>query len=77
MSKVSVHLFLHSTGVIAAKFQYHQKLVDAVHKIPKASWNGKERFSLIFYLTNLQDFSMAYQSSTCSAFMLSKKNATL
>ncbi|EEE67662.1 hypothetical protein OsJ_25277 [Oryza sativa Japonica Group] len=43
MSKVSVHLFLHSTGVIAAKFQYHQKLVDAVHKIPKASWNGKER----------------------------------
>uniref|UniRef100_A0A0E0LNT7 Helicase ATP-binding domain-containing protein n=1 Tax=Oryza punctata TaxID=4537 RepID=A0A0E0LNT7_ORYPU len=27
----------------AAKFQYHQKLVDAVHKIPKASWNGKER----------------------------------
>uniref|UniRef100_A0A0D9X1X8 Helicase C-terminal domain-containing protein n=1 Tax=Leersia perrieri TaxID=77586 RepID=A0A0D9X1X8_9ORYZ len=43
LSKASVHLFLHSTGVIAAKFQYHQKLVDAVHKIPKASWNGKER----------------------------------
>uniref|UniRef100_A0A0E0EEY1 Helicase ATP-binding domain-containing protein n=1 Tax=Oryza meridionalis TaxID=40149 RepID=A0A0E0EEY1_9ORYZ len=43
LSKVSVHLFLHSTGVIAAKFQYHQKLVDAVHKIPKASWSGKER----------------------------------
>ncbi|KAL5196682.1 hypothetical protein ABZP36_000194 [Zizania latifolia] len=43
LSKASVHLFLHSTGVIAAKFQYHQKLVDAFHKVPRASWNGKER----------------------------------
>ncbi|KAI5016862.1 hypothetical protein ZWY2020_037240 [Hordeum vulgare] len=41
--KISIHLFLHSSGVIAAKFPYHQKLVDAFHKIPKASWNGKER----------------------------------
>ncbi|RCV14180.1 hypothetical protein SEVIR_2G417000v4 [Setaria viridis] len=41
--KVSVHLFLHSSGVIAAKFPYHQLLVDACRKIPKASWNAKER----------------------------------
>ncbi|CAN6226255.1 unnamed protein product [Urochloa humidicola] len=41
--KVSVHLFLHSSGVIAAKFPYNQLLVDALRKIPKASWNAKER----------------------------------
>ncbi|CAN6199966.1 unnamed protein product [Urochloa humidicola] len=41
--KVSVHLFLHSSGVIAAKFPYNQLLVDAFRKIPKASWNAKER----------------------------------
>ncbi|KQK15029.1 SWI/SNF-related matrix-associated actin-dependent regulator of chromatin subfamily A-like protein 1 [Brachypodium distachyon] len=43
LPKTSVQLFLHSSGVIAAKFPYNQKLVDAFHKIPKASWNGKER----------------------------------
>jgi len=41
--KVSVNLFLHSSGVIAAKFPYNQLLVDAFHKIPKAGWNAKER----------------------------------
>ncbi|CAL5061495.1 unnamed protein product [Urochloa decumbens] len=41
--KVSVHIFLHSSGVIAAKFPYNQLLVDAFRKIPKASWNAKER----------------------------------
>ncbi|OEL22849.1 DNA annealing helicase and endonuclease ZRANB3 [Dichanthelium oligosanthes] len=41
--KVSVHLFLHSSGVIAAKFPYNQLLVDAFRKIPKASWNARER----------------------------------
>jgi len=41
--KISVNLFLHSSGVIAAKFQYNQLLVDAFRKIPKASWNVKER----------------------------------
>ncbi|WVZ66818.1 hypothetical protein U9M48_015988 [Paspalum notatum var. saurae] len=41
--KVSVHLFLHSSGVIAARFPYNQLLVGAFHKIPKASWNAKER----------------------------------
>ncbi|XP_047065554.1 SWI/SNF-related matrix-associated actin-dependent regulator of chromatin subfamily A-like protein 1 [Lolium rigidum] len=42
-SKISVHLFLHSSGMIAAKFPYNQKLVDAFRKIPRASWSGKER----------------------------------
>uniref|UniRef100_A0ACD5UJZ8 Uncharacterized protein n=1 Tax=Avena sativa TaxID=4498 RepID=A0ACD5UJZ8_AVESA len=41
--KISVHLFLHSSGMIAAKFPYQQKLVDAFRKIPRASWSGKER----------------------------------
>ncbi|PUZ73106.1 hypothetical protein GQ55_2G448200 [Panicum hallii var. hallii] len=41
--KISVNLFLHSSGVIAAKFPYNQLLVDAFRNIPKASWNAKER----------------------------------
>uniref|UniRef100_A0ACD5YS90 Uncharacterized protein n=1 Tax=Avena sativa TaxID=4498 RepID=A0ACD5YS90_AVESA len=41
--KITVHLFLHSSGMIAAKFPYQQKLVDAFRKIPRASWSGKER----------------------------------
>ncbi|XP_064952917.1 uncharacterized protein LOC135606071 isoform X3 [Musa acuminata AAA Group] len=42
-SKLCVRLCLHASGVIAAKFNYHPLLVDAFHKIPKASWHGKER----------------------------------
>ncbi|KAA0052151.1 SWI/SNF-related matrix-associated actin-dependent regulator of chromatin subfamily A-like protein 1 [Cucumis melo var. makuwa] len=41
--KLSVKFFLHSSGNIAAKFSYDQVLVDAFRKIPKATWNGKER----------------------------------
>ncbi|XP_062189338.1 uncharacterized protein LOC133892517 isoform X2 [Phragmites australis] len=41
--KISIHLSLHSSGVIAAKFPYNQLLVDAFHRIPKAIWNAKER----------------------------------
>ncbi|KAL6657041.1 hypothetical protein ACP70R_004821 [Stipagrostis hirtigluma subsp. patula] len=41
--KISIQLLLHSSGVIAAKFPYNQLLVNAFHKIPKASWNAKER----------------------------------
>lgn len=43
LPKISVHLFLHSSGMIAARFPYSQLLVDAFRKIPKASWNAKER----------------------------------
>ncbi|CAL9081300.1 unnamed protein product [Musa textilis] len=43
LSKLCVRLCLHASGVIAAKFNYHPLLVDAFHKIPKASWHGKER----------------------------------
>uniref|UniRef100_A0A804I4U0 SWI/SNF-related matrix-associated actin-dependent regulator of chromatin subfamily A-like protein 1 n=2 Tax=Musa acuminata subsp. malaccensis TaxID=214687 RepID=A0A804I4U0_MUSAM len=43
VSKLCVRLCLHASGVIAAKFNYHPLLVDAFHKIPKASWHGKER----------------------------------
>ncbi|ONK63129.1 uncharacterized protein A4U43_C07F11710 [Asparagus officinalis] len=43
LQKVSVRLYLHASGAIAAKFPYHTLLVEAFHKIPKASWHGKER----------------------------------
>ncbi|KAK9934159.1 hypothetical protein M0R45_021312 [Rubus argutus] len=41
--KLPVKFFLHSTGNIAAKFSYDQELITAFHKIPKSSWNAKER----------------------------------
>ncbi|XP_058083594.1 uncharacterized protein LOC131231432 isoform X2 [Magnolia sinica] len=43
LPKLSIRLFLHASGNIAAKFTYHQILVGAFHKIPKASWHAKER----------------------------------
>ncbi|XP_024197093.1 SWI/SNF-related matrix-associated actin-dependent regulator of chromatin subfamily A-like protein 1 isoform X2 [Rosa chinensis] len=41
--KLTVKFFLHATGNIAAKFSYDQVLVAAFRKIPKATWNAKER----------------------------------
>ncbi|CAJ1940672.1 unnamed protein product [Sphenostylis stenocarpa] len=41
--KFSVKFFLHSSGNIAAKFQYDQVVVAAFRKVPKSSWNAKER----------------------------------
>ncbi|KMZ74019.1 hypothetical protein ZOSMA_137G00360 [Zostera marina] len=38
-----VKFVLHSSGLIAAKFQYHHLVVEAFKKIQKASWNAKER----------------------------------
>ncbi|XP_008800330.1 SWI/SNF-related matrix-associated actin-dependent regulator of chromatin subfamily A-like protein 1 isoform X2 [Phoenix dactylifera] len=43
LPKLSVRIYLHASGAIAAKFPYHQVVVEAFHKIPKASWHGKER----------------------------------
>ncbi|KAK5825512.1 uncharacterized protein LOC108486715 isoform X1 [Gossypium arboreum] len=43
LPKVSLKFILHATGNIAAKFPYNQVLVDAFRKIPKATWNAKER----------------------------------
>ncbi|XP_022972164.1 SWI/SNF-related matrix-associated actin-dependent regulator of chromatin subfamily A-like protein 1 isoform X5 [Cucurbita maxima] len=43
LPKLSVKFFLHSSGNIAAKFSYDQVLVEAFRKIPKATWNAKER----------------------------------
>ncbi|KAH7676274.1 Calcium/calmodulin-dependent protein kinase protein [Dioscorea alata] len=43
LPKFSVRLYLHHTGVIAAKFSYNTLLVDAIRKVPRASWLGKER----------------------------------
>ncbi|XP_059632052.1 uncharacterized protein LOC132274731 [Cornus florida] len=41
--KLSVKFFLHASGNIAAKFSYDQVVLGAFRKIPKASWNAKER----------------------------------
>lgn len=43
LPKSSVKFYLHSSGNVAAKFQYDQVIVAAFRKIPKASWNAKER----------------------------------
>ncbi|MED6151374.1 hypothetical protein PIB30_081922 [Stylosanthes scabra] len=41
--KFSVKFFLHSCGQIAAKFQNDQVIIAAFRRIPRASWNAKER----------------------------------
>ncbi|XP_031285770.1 SWI/SNF-related matrix-associated actin-dependent regulator of chromatin subfamily A-like protein 1 isoform X1 [Pistacia vera] len=41
--KLSVKLLLHASGNVAAKFPYDPVLVGAFRKIPKATWNAKER----------------------------------
>ncbi|KAJ8434667.1 hypothetical protein Cgig2_030053 [Carnegiea gigantea] len=41
--KHRVKFFLHANGNIAARFPYDQVLVNAIKKIPKATWNAKER----------------------------------
>ncbi|KAM7463221.1 hypothetical protein LguiA_031342 [Lonicera macranthoides] len=41
--KRSIKFFLHASGNIAAKFLFDQVLVGALRKIPKASWNPKEK----------------------------------
>ncbi|XP_059436958.1 uncharacterized protein LOC132170063 [Corylus avellana] len=43
LPKLSVKFFLHAGGHIASKFSYDQVLVAAFRKIPKATWNAKER----------------------------------
>lgn len=43
LPKLSVKFFLHASGNIAAKFTYDPVLVGAFRKIPKATWNAKER----------------------------------
>ncbi|PKI43064.1 hypothetical protein CRG98_036543, partial [Punica granatum] len=43
LQKSPVTFSLHSSGNIAAKFAYDQVIVGAFRKIPKATWNAKER----------------------------------
>ncbi|XP_047170141.1 uncharacterized protein LOC124838557 isoform X2 [Vigna umbellata] len=52
--KFSVKFFLHSSGNIAAKFQYDQVVIAAFRKIPKSSWNAKERL-WVFPLSSLSE----------------------
>ncbi|CAI9292039.1 unnamed protein product [Lactuca saligna] len=48
----SIKFFLHASGNVAAKFAYDQVLVGALRKVPKATWNAKERL-WIFPLLSL------------------------
>ncbi|KAL9233050.1 hypothetical protein vseg_008091 [Gypsophila vaccaria] len=41
--KLIVKLFLHASGNIAARFPYDQVLINTIKKIPKATWNAKEK----------------------------------
>ncbi|XP_071940175.1 uncharacterized protein [Coffea arabica] len=50
--KLSVRLFLHASGNVAAKFPYDPLIVAAFRKIQKASWNVKERL-WIFPMSSL------------------------
>ncbi|KAJ8766481.1 hypothetical protein K2173_022540 [Erythroxylum novogranatense] len=43
LPKLSIKFFLHASGNVAAQFPYHPALVAAIHKVPKATWNAKER----------------------------------
>ncbi|KAL2338865.1 hypothetical protein Fmac_013311 [Flemingia macrophylla] len=52
--KVTVKFFLHSSGNVAAKFQYDQVVVSAFRRIPKSSWNAKERL-WVFPLSSLSE----------------------
>ncbi|KAI9196173.1 hypothetical protein LWI28_021634 [Acer negundo] len=52
LPKLSVKLLLHASGNGAAKFSYDPVLVGAFRKIPKATWNAKERLWL-FPLSSL------------------------
>lgn len=47
LPKLSVKFILHASGNIAAKFPYNQVLIDAFRKIPKATWNAKERLWML------------------------------
>ncbi|XP_031116318.1 SWI/SNF-related matrix-associated actin-dependent regulator of chromatin subfamily A-like protein 1 isoform X2 [Ipomoea triloba] len=63
--KRSVKLFLHASGDIAAKFVYDQLLIDALRKVPKASWNAKERLWM-FPLSSLSSAEKILNGISCS-----------
>ncbi|TKY54337.1 SWI/SNF-related matrix-associated actin-dependent regulator of chromatin subfamily A protein 1 [Spatholobus suberectus] len=54
LQKFSVKFFLHSSGYVAAKFQYDQVVVAAFRRIPKSSWHAKERL-WVFPLSSLSE----------------------
>ncbi|XP_011621950.1 SWI/SNF-related matrix-associated actin-dependent regulator of chromatin subfamily A-like protein 1 isoform X2 [Amborella trichopoda] len=46
LEKITIKFFLHPSCNIAAKFDYQQALVNAIKKIPKCTWQAKERLWL-------------------------------
>ncbi|KAG8658965.1 SWI/SNF-related matrix-associated actin-dependent regulator of chromatin subfamily A-like protein 1 isoform X1 [Manihot esculenta] len=69
--KLSVKFLLHASGNIAAKFSYDPVLVAAIRKIPRASWNAKERL-WIFPVSSL--LSAAKVFSEISGFNVEVEN---
>ncbi|KAJ4825994.1 hypothetical protein Tsubulata_033218 [Turnera subulata] len=63
LPKLSVKFFLHATGNIAAKFPYDPVLVGAFRKVPKATWNAKERL-WIFPVTSLSSAEKALNEAS-------------
>ncbi|XP_018716324.2 SWI/SNF-related matrix-associated actin-dependent regulator of chromatin subfamily A-like protein 1 isoform X2 [Eucalyptus grandis] len=64
LPKSSVKFYLHSSGNVAAKFQYDQVIVAAFRKIPKASWNAKERIWM-FPLSSLPSKKVLAEERGC------------
>ncbi|XP_037494779.1 SWI/SNF-related matrix-associated actin-dependent regulator of chromatin subfamily A-like protein 1 isoform X2 [Jatropha curcas] len=56
--KQTVKFIFHASGNIAAKFSYDSVLVAAIRKVPKATWNAKERL-WIFPLSSLSSAEKA------------------
>ncbi|KAK7264802.1 hypothetical protein RJT34_32413 [Clitoria ternatea] len=54
LTNISVKFFLHSSGNVAAKFQFDQVVIAAFRRIPKSSWNAKERLWM-FPLSSLSE----------------------
>ncbi|XP_025013112.1 SWI/SNF-related matrix-associated actin-dependent regulator of chromatin subfamily A-like protein 1 isoform X1 [Ricinus communis] len=59
LPKLSVKFILHATGNIAAKFSYDPVLVAAIRKVPKATWDAKERSSSALWIFPMSSLSSA------------------
>ena len=66
LPKLSIKFILQATGNISAKFPYNQVLVDAFCKIPKATWNAKERLWMFPLSTLSSAEKVLYEISSCN-----------
>eukprot|EP00249_Psilotum_nudum_P017769 c26481_g1_i1 orf=136-2202(+) len=61
--RCSVKMLLHSSGCIAARFEYQPRLVSVLRSIPRAEWNARERLWL-FPLFSLEQTEKALLAIT-------------